>query len=252
MKNIMADVQVFGCNGMLGTAVCQALEYQGMTVLRDVSNILDAPSRIAAPLVINCAGIVKQRKVHTNRFFLVNGAGPRLLELACNQVGSRLIHISTDCVFDGKEGPYFETDKPNAVDIYGLSKAVGEVISYPHVTIRTSFVGCGKRGLVANMVETGQIHASANFLWSGHTVETVANVIAAITQSSVYGIFHIPGDFITRLDLVTMIKNALNLDIEIIRDDSFMMDRRLAQTWPHPVTLGLPSIQEQLAKWNAQ
>src|SRR6185295_12344289 len=79
--------------------------------------------------VVNCIGIVKQRPESEDAIVSieVNSLMPHRLGLACRAAGARLIHLSTDCVFTGERGRYSETDRADAVDLYGRSKLLGEV-----------------------------------------------------------------------------------------------------------------------------
>ncbi|HEX8672554.1 MAG TPA: sugar nucleotide-binding protein, partial [Longimicrobium sp.] len=90
-------------------------------------------------VVVNAVGAIKQKDLHSavDETFYLNGAFPHLLAL----YGARLIHISTDCVFRGDRGGYTEDARPDAEDLYGRSKAMGEVDYGRHLTLRTSIIG---------------------------------------------------------------------------------------------------------------
>ena len=91
--------------------------------------------------VINCSGIVKKNIKSINDLYEVNALFPIKLDLLSQKKKFKLIHISTDCVFDGKKGNYSEKTKPNANDLYGKSKAAGEINDEVNLTIRTSTIG---------------------------------------------------------------------------------------------------------------
>lgn len=192
-------------------------------------------------MVINCAGIVKQRHVPPSEFALVNAYGPHHLARACDTVGSRLIHVSTDCVFGQRDGPSHEATPPCPEELYGASKLAGEVTYGKHLTVRTSFVGPGERGLWADIDRGVPQHASAYFLWSGHTARFVAQVLADLAdRSSVAGLLHIPGHVIDRWSLVTALVEYLHAATPVIRNDAYHRDRRLASV--RYAELGLPPI----------
>ena len=95
-------------------------------------------------IIINCIG-VKNKKINrinneANTFF-INSIFPHELHKISKTVKARLIHFSTDCVFDGKKGNYSEKHEPNAIDLYGLSKIIGEIDSKNVLTLRTSIIG---------------------------------------------------------------------------------------------------------------
>ena len=99
--------------------------------------------------VVNCIGIVKQldkSKQHIPTIE-INSLFPHKLASYCDEVSSKLIHFSTDCVFSGAAGNYSEGDIPDPSDLYGRSKLLGEVDYGNHITFRTSIIG---HGLVPN------------------------------------------------------------------------------------------------------
>ena len=95
-------------------------------------------------IVINCIGFVKQKikkNVPQNEIVYINSIFPKKLYSITKLLNKKLIHFSTDCVFDGKKGNYSEQDKPNATDLYGVSKYRGELRGKKVITIRTSVIG---------------------------------------------------------------------------------------------------------------
>src|SRR5262245_38452589 len=136
------NIQVIGHRGMLGTAVSAAVAERGHElVVKDLNIETVIAPHILAPVVINCAGLVKQRQYPASRFMAVNAMGPHRLAEACDVAGARLIHVSTDCVFDqpyfnSPRGPFSENSMSCALDTYARSKLAGEV-SAPHLTVRT-------------------------------------------------------------------------------------------------------------------
>lgn len=222
-------IQVLGAKGMLGSAVCRAAERAGVKYTPDANDICTTP--IIGDIVINCAGIVKQRQEPASKFMLVNAYAPHRIADECDKIGARLIHVSTDCVFTAPYGgPYYEHDKPKLgnSDVYALSKLAGEVTDSPHLTVRTSFVGKSGRGLIADLQTGKTISASNRLLWSGHTVDTVADALVMLAHKpKAWGILHIPGEFQTRFELVQKLARAIKINAVIIQDDSFVVDRRL-------------------------
>ena len=119
----------------------------------DFDSVIGALASIHPDVVINCIGIIKQLPAANDPLtaITVNALLPHRISLISRAAGARLIHISTDCVFDGKKGMYKETDQSDAEDLYGRTKFLGEV-SDPHcVTLRTSIIGHelkGRYGLI--------------------------------------------------------------------------------------------------------
>ena len=106
-------------------------------------SIIRALASIRPDVVINCIGIIKQLPGASDPLtaITINALLPHSISLISQTAGARLIHISTDCVFNGKKGMYTENDPSNAEDLYGRTKFLGEV-AYPHcITLRTSIIG---------------------------------------------------------------------------------------------------------------
>jgi dTDP-4-dehydrorhamnose reductase len=206
----------------------------------------DIPLGRGTEVVINCAGIVKGRVASPASYIRVNSLLPWELYESCERVGARLIQVSTDCVFDGLVGPHAESDPPAPIDLYGRNKLAGEV-DHPHLTIRTSFVGKGRRGLIAELERYSQAGlpypASIHQQWTGHCVQWIAGLLVQLaTLPLISGLLHVPGTETTRCSLVHDLRDTLGLTLEIQIADKPVVDRRLISTrWGE---LGLPKLPE--------
>lgn len=237
----MTRIQVIGAGGMLGQAVCRAIQASGheLVILPiDIRRVVDTD--IHAPLVINCAGLVKQRQVPLMEMVEVNQLGPHRLAACCDVVGARLIHVSTDCVFQAP-GPHAENGCPDADDPYAQTKRRGEVVTDQHLTVRTSFIGWSERGLLHDLATLPCVRASRNLLWSGHTVGTIADVLLVLAfDTRLTGLLHIPGQFQNRWTLAQTLCHRYELGTAIVDDPTFSADRRLISLrWAR---LGLPHL----------
>ena len=146
--------------------------------------IIRALAAIKPDIVINCIGLIKQAKLSEDPLsaITVNSQLPHRLSLICRAAGSRLIHISTDCIFDGQKGAYNESENSNASDLYGRTKYLGE-ISYPHcITLRTSIIGHelkGYRGLVEwFLAQKGSVKGFKKALFSGFPTIEFSRIIS--------------------------------------------------------------------------
>ena len=110
---------------------------------RNEQNFFDHIRRIQPNYIVNCIGVlISEAKQDSESAIFLNTYLPHRLEELANKINAKLIHMSTDCVFSGKKkSPYLETDEKDGKDSYGITKALGEVISENHLTIRTSVVG---------------------------------------------------------------------------------------------------------------
>lgn len=202
----------------------------------DTEEVRAAVERAEPDVVVNCIGAIKQ--VEDGRqpipAIRINSLLPHELAAACAGIGARLIHISTDCVFSGARGGYTEDDVPDAADVYGRSKLLGEASGPGSLTLRTSLIGrelSGSSGLLEWLISNrgGEVKGFSRAVFSGLTTIGLAEEIGAIIdeQPSLDGLYHLAADPIDKLELLSMIDAALELGIEIVPDDSVVIDRSL-------------------------
>lgn len=204
----------------------------------DVENI-DSLTRLLynhrPDIVINCVGIIKQRDnaVDPMTTLPINALLPHRLSQLCGLLGARLIHISTDCVFSGKKGMYAEDDPPDADDLYGRSKLLGEVDAPHAVTIRTSLIGheLGSNKSLLNwfLSQTGKVLGYRRAIFSGFPTFEISRIIDQyiLPAPSLHGLTQISADPIDKFTLLNLIKDAYGKTIEIQPDDQFVIDRSL-------------------------
>ena len=186
-------------------------------------------------VVINCIGLIKQDSYVTDplKVIPINSILPhqiaRLCELAC----SRLVHISTDCVFSGKKGGYLEDDFPDATDLYGRSKFLGEV-SYPHaITLRTSIIGheLNSRRSLLNwfLSQSGHVKGYVNSTFSGLPVVELARIFRKyiLPNKSLGGVYHVGVESISKYKILKLISVIYGKEIEIVPDYDLIIDRSL-------------------------
>lgn len=175
----MTKVIVLGHEGMLGQYVYAYLTEQGYDVICKGRNgselVLDFnPTTV----IVNCAGAIPQRYGDEEKetFYALNVQMPRILE----QSGSRVIHISSDCVFSGRKGHYSERDVPDPVSLYGASKYLGEPVGKNCITIRTSIIADNKPyGLMGWYLSntSDAVDGYINHIWNGVTCLQLAKEI---------------------------------------------------------------------------
>lgn len=191
--------------------------------------------RIIKPdLVINCIGIVNSLvKDNKDVVAFLNSYLPHKLAKICRANKSKLIHISTDCVFSGEEGSYTENSPYSPTDFYGMSKATGEINDNHNLTIRTSIIGPEIRELKTGLMEWffskkgKEVKGFTKAIWSGVTTLELAKKIIEMYQKKVTGIINIVSEPITKYDLLYLINEIYNLDININADDSLVCDRSM-------------------------
>ena len=283
----MADCQkilVLGASGMLGNAVYRtfatssgydvvgtvrsaaskiALPYgssgellAGLDV-EQVDSLVAAFEKVRPDIVINCIGLVKQLAAANDPLVTlpINAMLPHRLARLAALVDARLIHVSTDCVFTGNKGDYVESDAPDAQDLYGRSKLLGEV-DYPNaVTLRTSIIGTelgSAHGLVGwFLAQNGMVKGFTKAVFSGLPTAVLAQVIRdhVIPNPTLRGVWHVSAEPISKFDLLQLVAAEYGKDIEIVPDDQLIIDRSLAcsrfreatgwtpPSWPHLIAL---------------
>lgn len=190
---------------------------------------------IRPDVVVNCAGLTKHKPEADDPLVAIpiNTLMPHRLAGLCKLIGARLIHISTDCVFSGEKGGYSENDFADARDVYGKSKALGEVI-YPHaITLRTSTIGHelqSKYGLLDWFLsQEGLCKGYTRAIFSGLPTVVFAQVVrdVVIPHKQLSGLYHVAAEPIGKFDLLNLIAEVYGKAIEIVPDDKLVIDRSL-------------------------
>ena len=217
----------------LATAIYEHVAAEDM---RAVETVLDA---FSPQVVVNCIGIVKQIKAAYDPITStqLNALFPHLLARACHQRGSRLLHISTDCVFSGLRGPYSEADVADADDLYGRTKRLGEVVGEGACTLRTSIIGPELRrgtGLLEWFLsqQSAAVDGFCNAFYSGFPTVVMADILRMVIceHAGLSGLWHVSSAPISKFDLLCLVRDTYRKDIQINPDTEFHCDRRLDST----------------------
>ena len=255
---------VLGYTGMLGRYVYKYLKsenYNDVIGLSrkdlDATNVtkeqLNSVSFTKDTVIINCMGVIKQRKnIGTLEFIQVNSVFPHLLSNMCEETGSKLIHITTDCVYNGTEGNYNENSMPNATDLYGMTKFLGE--SENATIIRTSIIGeeINQSRSLLEWVKSNKgkkVSGFTNHIWNGITCLQFAKICKYIIDNKMFwrGVKHITSpNPIIKCDLVKLISKVYNLDVKVnpcVTDVS--CDRTLSSI-RDDISIDIPNLETQL------
>jgi dTDP-4-dehydrorhamnose reductase len=255
-------VLVFGVSGMIGSSVlrvlCEKLEWQVFGTVRStldnyffnstlgkhviegidvnlLDSLIEVLDNIKPNVVVNCVGITKHKVLGGNPldFFPINSLMPHRLANLCNLIGARLIHVSTDCVFSGQKGNYIESDIPDAIDVYGRSKALGELYYPFSVTLRTSTIGHelhGKYGLLDWFLSQEEhCKGYTKAVFSGLPTIVFAQVIRdlVIPRPELSGLYHVAAKPINKFELLKLIAEVYGKNIEVIPSSDLVIDRSL-------------------------
>jgi dTDP-4-dehydrorhamnose reductase len=187
-------------------------------------------------VIVNCVGVTKRQ----------TGAGDPVASLTLNSLlpqtlaawsrprGTRVIHFSTDCVFDGLQGGYTEESFPSARDLYGRTKALGEITGDGALTLRTSMIGREVRQRTELLEwflaqEGKRIKGFRQALYTGVSTRFMAGVVGEIIERfpGLSGLYQVTSEVITKYDLLLLAREAFGLDVEIDPDDDFVCKRDL-------------------------
>ena len=203
---------------------------------QDLDSVARAFATVEPEAVVNCIGVVKQDAAAKDPITSidVNALFPHRLAVLARDSGARLIHVSTDCVFTGRGGNYSESSRPDAEDLYGRTKLLGEVAGEGCLTIRTSMIGrelSGAHGLLEWFLaqQGGRVRGFKRAVFSGFTTGALAGVIADLISKhrELCGIWNLAAEPIDKFELLTLVREEYGLDIEIEPDETFACDRSL-------------------------
>jgi dTDP-4-dehydrorhamnose reductase len=259
----MTRVLVLGATGMLGHTVFRffssdpALEVWGTARdprslrffsephqtrlltkvdVTDEAALSSAIARVSPDLIINCVGVIKQLASASDPLVVlpINAMLPHRLARLCAGTGTRLIHVSTDCVFSGGAGGYRESDPADTLELYGQSKFIGEVRDAPHVlTVRVSIIGHALQS-DANLIDwflsqEGSVPGYAKAIFSGLPTIELARVFHdyVLPRPELAGLYHVSAAPISKYELLTLVARVYGKTIDIVPTDAVVLDRSL-------------------------
>lgn len=253
---------LFGSNGMLGTYVKTFFEnkYELVNLTRndlnlgissevEITSFLDSITN-KEDVIINAAGIIKQREYDILEMIKVNSIFPNILGKMKKDKGFQVIHVTTDCVFDGEDGNYIESSFHNCIDDYGKSKSLGE---NPNLTtIRTSIIGeelSNKKSLVewVKSNKSKEISGYKNHLWNGVTCLELCKLMSEIIDTNDFwlGVKHIHSpDTLSKFELLNLINEIYELNIDVKETEtSKKCFRNLSSSYNSPI---IKKLKEQI------
>ncbi|QXB02313.1 dTDP-4-dehydrorhamnose reductase family protein [Aeromonas sp. FDAARGOS 1416] len=256
------NVLILGATGMLGYSLFSNLaDYAELTVkgtvrnidgkqeffekyqdklllgidVTDIASIEQAIIEAKPDVVFNCIGLIKQHDIAKQHVAAIeiNALLPHQLAALCDQYASRLIHFSTDCVFDGKQGMYQEADLPTATDLYGKSKCLGEVNYGRHLTLRTSIIGHELDSAVSLvdwfLSQRGAVKGFSKAIFSGLPTCYIAKLLAdnILNKPDLCGLYHLSAEPIDKHSLISLVAEIYGKNIEINESAQLVIDRSL-------------------------
>lgn len=222
------DYQVYGIARSDGRYVTKKIDVLDFTGVESYLN------EIKPDVVINCIGmLVQQSKNDISTAILINSYLPHFLSELGNRLDYKLIHISTDCVFSGKEGQYKEGAFKDGDDNYARTKALGEVINDKDLTIRTSIIGPELKNNGTGLLDwffkqSGEIKGYTQAYWSGVTTLELAKATHEMIKQNITGLFQLcPENKISKYDLLGLFAKIWNKELTIVPFDNHAVDKSL-------------------------
>lgn len=190
--------------------------------------------------VINCIGVLnKDAEDHPAKAVWFNSYFPHFLEEITKNTQTKVIHISTDCVFSGKKGSYTEADVKDGIGFYAQSKALGEIDNAKDATIRTSIIGpeINTKGIgllhwFLSQPLDAKLNGYSNAYWTGLTTLELAKVVHEVINQNISGIIQVvPSDKINKYELLQLFNSIFrNNQLEIVDYDAYKVDKSLLFT----------------------
>jgi len=268
---IMKKILIFGVTGMAGHIIYKVLsenkEYEiigtsyrtklnkdtyllDITAFEEVKSLID---KLNPDYIVNAVGVlISGSNVSASNAILVNSYFPNFLKDICSSKKTKVIHISTDCVFSGKSGNYTEKSFRDGDDVYARSKALGEIENDKDLTIRTSIIGPelklkGEGLFHWFMNQSGEINGYENAYWSGVTTLELAYAIQhIISDDELNGIFHLTNNNkISKYDLLNLFKKIWKKEIKLNKFNGNRKDKSFLNI-EHPNYIVDKSYEEML------
>ena len=262
-------IAILGSTGMLGSAVTTHFKRQGYEVTetyRDEKfskqglvyfNAADSDFSIldGCEYAINCIGIIKPfMSKNISESIYINSIFPRKLANYCEEKNIKLLHITTDCVFSGRDGNYNENSVHDCLDDYGKSKSLGEPNNC--MVIRTSIIGeeiHKNASLIswAKSMKGKEVNGYTNHLWNGVTTNRYAEICEQIIKENLFEteLFHIHSNSINKFELLSLINEKFGLDLKINEFmDKIEINRTLTTIKNFQSKLSYKTIQQQIGE----
>lgn len=203
--------------------------------LEDPTQLLATVTRASPEVVVNCLSVPKGELREENLRKVVSALSvlPQHISHTCARVGARLIHFSSDGVFSGSRGAYSEDDSPDANDVYGLAKYLGEVRDPHAISIRTSMIGHElntANGLLEWFLsQDRKCTCFTRAIFSGLPTVELTRIIRdfVIPRPELAGIYHVAARAISKFDLLKLVAEVYGKDLELVPDDRVVIDRSL-------------------------
>jgi dTDP-4-dehydrorhamnose reductase len=247
-------VLILGSTGMLGHQVVNyflkfddydVIDIAFRSKLREKTIISDVTDKTAfekviielsPDFIVNCIGVLIHGSSNVENAIYLNAYLPHQLKKISKNIGAKLIHISTDCVFSGDKGGYIETDTRDGKGIYSQTKKLGEIEDDTNLTLRTSIIGPelkdnGEGLFHWFMNQQSDIFGFTKAIWSGVTTIELAKAVKWVIDNEITGLYHVTNNSsISKYDLLKLFQKYTKKDISIKPFDEKNVDKSFIDT----------------------
>lgn len=204
-------------------------------------------------IIINCIGLLNQFAEDNKAMaVLLNGYLPHYLCELTKGTKTRIFHMSTDCVFAGNDGPYFEDTLPNGASFYDRSKAMGEINNDKDLTFRNSIIGPDIKTFGIGlfnwfMKQNGEVGGYTGAIWTGVTTLCLAQAMEAAIQEPLTGLYNLVNNTsINKYDLLGLFNKYFRAgEIKIKPNGKLQLDKSLKRT-RNDFSFRVPSYEQQV------
>jgi dTDP-4-dehydrorhamnose reductase len=268
----MKKILILGSTGMLGHQVFLNLKKSNEfevfdlsfrnklreeTIICDITDFTKLEgiiNELKPDILLNCIGILIQgSNQNPKNSILINAYFPHWLVSVADEIESKVIHISTDCVFSGKKGEYVESDFRDADDVYGRGKGLGELFSDKHLTLRTSIIGPeikknGEGLFHWFMNQKGEVNGFTKAFWGGVTTTELSKVITRAIREDLSGLYHVTnGETISKFDLLSAFNKTFDKGVKINSVEGKSVDKSL-KSEKEDIDFAIPSYEVMITE----
>ena len=209
------------------------------TIISDVTDktaFEKVVTELSPDFIVNCIGVLIHGSSNVENAIYLNAYLPHQLKKISKNIGAKLIHISTDCVFSGDKGGYIESDVKDGKGVYSQTKILGEIEDDANLTLRTSIIGPelkdnGEGLFHWFMSQQGDITGFTRAIWSGVTTLELVKAIKWSIENDITGLYHVTNNSsISKYELLKLFQKHTKKDISIKSVDGKNVDKSFIDT----------------------
>lgn len=206
--------------------------------------------------VVNCVGILNQAAEKNKTLAIkLNSELPHFLAETVQNLPTKIIQLSTDCVFSGRRGGYVENDFPDGETFYDRTKALGELTDEKNITFRNSIVGPDLESTGIGlfnwfMKQENEVQGYTKSVWSGVTTLFLAQMIERATCENIFGLYHLTNNStITKFEMLNLFRDIFHRNIKIFSVDGIVANKSLINTKDFGIATTYEKMFQDMKTW---